>query len=135
MTTNTNPATGIRYTVFSANNLNSDLVHELMFGHQANNLSYEAGLEQHLADNPDLHDDDYEHYGEEDSFEGIYEGIKYGLSTLGGAYLLWVYESPLTSKFNLCSPCVPNACDSASPNPDGYEGYDIPADWKNQVTN
>lgn len=126
--TNTNPTTGIRYTIFSTNNLQPDLVHELFY--DAENLSYKAALEQYLADNPDATEEDYEHRGDEDSFEGVCEGIKYGLSTLGGAYLLWVYESPLTSTFRLCSPCVPNACNGDQPDPAGYEGYDIPQDWK-----
>lgn len=127
---NTNPQTGIRYTVFSANNLNPDLVHELMFGLQADNLSYKAGLAQWLADNPDGFEDDFEYESDEDSYEGEYEGIRYGLSTLGGAYLLWVYESPLTSTFRLSSPCIPNSCNGDQPDPSGFEGYDIPQDWK-----
>lgn len=31
---------------------------------------------------------------------------------------------------DLCSPCVPNAGSLDSVNPNGYECYDVPADWR-----
>lgn len=67
---------------------------------------------------------------EEPVIEGEYEGVKYRIDWLGGAPLLWVIEGPVIGRFDLCSPCVPNACSLESPNPDGYEGYDVPADWR-----
>mgnify|MGYP001766685255 CR=1 FL=1 len=69
---------------------------------------------------------------EEPTLAGICEGVRYEISWLGGAPLLWVFESPYVSTFDLCSPCVPNAVSLECPNPVGYEGYDIPADWRNR---
>jgi hypothetical protein len=62
--------------------------------------------------------------------EGTHEGITYRIDWLGGAPLVWVLEGHVVGRFDLCSPCVPNACSLDSPNPDGFEGYDVPADWR-----
>lgn len=69
---------------------------------------------------------------EEPTIEGEYEEVKYCISWLGGAPLLFVFESPFKGKFDLCSPCCPNAVSLESPNPNGYEGYDVPPDWRGQ---
>ena len=66
---------------------------------------------------------------EEPTLAGICEGVRYEISWLGGAPLLWVLESPVISKARLCSPCCPNAGDLNSLDDDGYECYGIPADW------
>ena len=66
---------------------------------------------------------------DEPILSGTCEGVRYEISWLGGAPLLWVFESPIISKARLCSPCVPNAGDLNSLDPDGYECYGIPADW------
>lgn len=60
---------------------------------------------------------------------GACEGVRYEISWLGGAPLLWVLESPIISKAKLCSPCCPNAGDLNNLDDDGYECYGIPADW------
>lgn len=66
---------------------------------------------------------------DEPEIEGTLDGVSYRIGWLGGAPLLWVLESPYTATFRLCSPCVPNACNADSPDPDGYEGYTVPEDW------
>ena len=66
---------------------------------------------------------------EEPTLAGTCEGVRYEISWLGGAPLLWVLESPVISKARLCSPCCPNAGDLNSLDDDGYECYGIPADW------
>ena len=66
---------------------------------------------------------------EEPTLAGTCEGVRYEISWLGGAPLLWVIESPIISKARLCSPCCPNAGDLDSLDDDGYECYGIPADW------
>lgn len=66
---------------------------------------------------------------EEPTLAGICEGVRYEISHLGGAPILWVLESPIISKARLCSPCCPNAGDLDSLDDDGYECYGIPADW------
>lgn len=66
---------------------------------------------------------------EEPTLAGICEGVRYEISHLGGAPILWVLESPIISKARLCSPCVPGAIDLDSPANTGYEGYGIPENW------
>jgi len=67
---------------------------------------------------------------EEPTISGTLDGVKYEISWLGGAPLLFCLESPVISTFDLCSPCVPNAVSIECPNPDGFEGYGIPDDWR-----
>lgn len=66
---------------------------------------------------------------EEPTISGTLDGVKYEISWLGGAPLLFVLESPVISKAKLCSPCVPGAIDLDSPANTGYEGYGIPENW------
>lgn len=87
----------------------------------------EGGLYTFL-DNLDEWNEDSE--PDECTYIGYYEGVKYSLSTLGGAYNIWVEESPVVGKFEKCSPCCPNAVNLNSPDEDGEEGYDVPADWR-----
>lgn len=75
----------------------------------------------------------YENYSDNASYELEENGCKYGLSSLGGAILIWVYESPSVVYVNsLCSPCVPNGGDLDSGLTDqgsGYQCYGIPENW------
>ena len=66
---------------------------------------------------------------DEPIIEGELDGVHYRISWLGGAPMLICLKSPYRIRANLCSPCCPGACDGGSPNPDGYEGYGVPADW------
>jgi len=70
---------------------------------------------------------------EEPTISGTLEGVKYEISWLGGAPLLFVLESPVISKAKLCSPCAPNAGDLDSLDEDGYECYGIPEYWRYEV--
>jgi hypothetical protein len=68
------------------------------------------------ADRDDLINCDLEKFSDlyqcdEPVIEGEYEGVKYRISWLGGAPLLWVLEGPIGYAARLCSPCVPNAAD------------------------
>lgn len=67
---------------------------------------------------------------EEPIIEFEYKGVEGRTSWLGGALNLWIFESPHTNTFALCSPCVPNACNLDQPDPDGYVGYDVPPEWR-----
>lgn len=59
--------------------------------------------------------------------EGEHEGVKYRTTWLGGAQLLWIFESPVLTKCRLCSPCVPGAGDLNSV---GDElAYGVPVEW------
>lgn len=146
---NTNPETGIRYTVYSMNSIDPDLQHELWYVHGKNldeeaafkeayataKAAAEATAEENGEENGEEFDElDFDNAYEPPDFmidephiEGEYEGVKYGISWLGGAPNLWVWESPHKGAFALCSPCCPNACDGNSGG--GYEGYAIPDDW------
>lgn len=156
--TNTNPETGIRYGTIYLNSLDPEVANDLfMYG---TDLSYEQAVlelkteiletvrneildavedgEEPPYDEDEI-DDEVDRRLEraadsiqidEPEIEGECEGVKYAISWLGGAPLLWVFESPVTGHFRLCSPCVPNACDLDSPSTeDGYLGYTVPAGW------
>ena len=145
---NTNPETGIRYTVYSMRSLNPDMYQELWYGSQAVDLTYEAAYRDALEEakldakreaegnNEEFNADDFAAEFEcpdleidEHDIEGTYEGVHYQISHLGGGELLWVLESPHTGEFKLCSPCCPGACDGDSPYVGGYSGYAVPAEW------
>lgn len=71
---------------------------------------------------------------DERTIEGEYEGVKYRISYLGGAPLLWVLEGPIGRAASLCSPCVPNAADLDSgfdedEDDRSFECYVVPRDW------
>lgn len=162
---NINPTTGIRYGVIAGNSLDPDLYNELWYG-PARNLSEEeaaAELRKEIGQRwDDMEDtqraelpvDTREEYIEyafereceniqinEPEVEGEHKGVKYRISWLGGAPLVWIVEGPLGYANRLCSPCVPNAADLDSGfipgNSDvpkqtlteGYLCYVTPADW------
>jgi hypothetical protein len=65
--------------------------------------------------------------------EGIYQGVKYSTSWLGGALNVWVFESPhITNLARQASPCVPGAAilDTLDGN---VTGYDVPPSWRRDV--
>ena len=157
MTANINTTTGIPFGYISADALDSDVVHELMYGSTAVNLSYKSQLEDFLAEQRELHadspigsnppydsggefDEDWatesfgdSYQGDEETIEGTYEGVSYVTSYLGGALNFFIAHSPvLTDKARRASPCVPNAAILCTL--DGsYPGYDVPADWRREV--
>ena len=144
--TNTNPTTGIAYGYISSNALHPDTVHELMYGMQATDHSYDEALGDYLAtarNHADadelLFDEDaateefaesYESY--EPSVSGILDGVSYPTSWLGRALNFWSLESPHTGLFAACSPCVPGAADLDHPDAFGTMGYDVPATWRTE---
>jgi hypothetical protein len=128
---NVNPETGIRYGVVALNTL-AEWVFDEFFYH-GTNTTYEDALKEWQAENPDADDDNFLWEGDEDSYElETEDGLKLGLSYLGGAPLVWVFESPHTTRARLCSPCVPNAGDLDNRDPNGEECYTLPDDWFNQ---
>lgn len=142
---NFNPKTGIAYGYISAHSLHSEVVDELMFGNQAEDLSFKEGLEEYLkerlADTPedvDFHEleDDYaqdfseDYEGHEPIIEGELEGVKYRTSWLGGALHFWIFESPHVGYFEECSICVPGAANLDQAFLGGIRGYDVPTDWR-----
>lgn len=153
MIANTNPETGIRYGVIAINNLDPDVVDELWYGGGAVDLSYQAAMEEldaeigweaaRLIETGELQAEDRDWYVDretdkhrddiqidEPTIEGTYEGVKYQISWLGGAPLLFVFESPVISRARPCSPCVPNGGDLDNLCEDGVECYGVPDDWR-----
>jgi hypothetical protein len=53
----------------------------------------------------------------------------YIMDWLGGAQMIWALKSPVLTKVNLCSPCVPNAGNLEDPNEEGYECYAVEPDY------
>ena len=146
---NTNPKTGIRYGTIYLNTLNGDVADDLFFNgeniserdayeelrEELNTEAEERGFCE--SDKEQWIERELEYRGEqiqveEPTIKGECDGVSYGISWLGGAPLLWVFESPIISKARLCSPCVPNAGDLNSLDEDGYECYGIPDDWRNE---
>lgn len=157
--TNVNPDTGVRYGTIYLNSLDGDTA-QWLWGQVTNISeeeaykelraeieaaikneildAVEAGVESPYDDEDDIGYEVERRFEravdsiqiEEPYLEGECEGVRYGISHLGGAALLWVFESPIISTARLCSPCVPNAGDLDSLDPSGYECYGIPDDWR-----
>lgn len=147
---------GIRYTLFSCNSIDSDVLHELLYTH-GKDLSYETAEKEEIAQQRSIWEDecesksvaaqeagtdcvlddfetyleDFEPQIEEPEIEGTYQDVHYRTTWLGGAQHLWVFKSPMLGHFDLCSPCVPGACNGEQRNrrADGFLGYDVPPDW------
>jgi len=139
---NYNPATGVPYGVIACQSLDAELVDELWYTH-GTDLSYEEAVRELRnevnaeVEAGELDEDDFDSeldlrveriQIDEPTIEGVYEGVHYHISWLGGAPLLWVFESPHINPHAQCSPCVPGAGDLDS------EGdvlcYDVPDDWR-----
>ena len=145
---NYNPDTGIPYGTIYLHHLDSDLAQELWYTH-GEDISYKNALEEFrsevraelLDSEPDVDPDDiedmidsrcewFEPQIDEPTIEGEYEGVRYMISWLGGAPLLWVFRSPFTGSYAQCSPCVPGAGDLEKPDEYGVVCYDVPRDWR-----
>lgn len=144
---NMNPETGIRYGTIYLNNLDGDtaaylfdegrnvseynalqeLRHELVFEADDMGFEDEEEMEAWLQEEFERRVENLNI--EEPTIEGECDGVTYMISWLGGAPLLWVFNSPHVGTFDLCSPCVPGACNLESPDPEGYVGYTVPPDW------
>lgn len=148
---NYNTETGIPFGTIYLNNLDPDTASWLWT--EGIDLSYEeayedakaeirSDIDQEIQDGTfDPDEDDIEDeialrlenldiQIDEPTIEGEYEGVKYMISWLGAAPLLWVFESPFTGRYHQCSPCVPGAGDLDSPDEDGELCYDVPPDWR-----
>ncbi len=145
---NTNPDTGIRYGIISSNSLHSDVINEIQ----------SCGTDVHYEDAMnDLRDaikracSDYmpqesidevaelavenasqEFYNDEPIHEFELDGVKGRTTWLGGALLVWIFESPFQTHTQLCSPCVPNCgdLDNLMSDEGGYPCYDVPPTWR-----
>ena len=154
---NVNPETGIRYGVISGNSLDHEVLNGLhdeadyiVFSQYrfdaikrfANDHEFDYladvsfdELDEKLQNE---YDDEYSEFVEDvtNEYESVepvasfeYEGVEVVFEWLGGAPLVYITKSDVTTHANLCSPCVPNAGNLDSKDPDGYECYDAPTDW------
>jgi hypothetical protein len=147
MEPNTNPETGIRYGIISANSLKPDVVEDIR--QNGRDVRWEEASAELWAEVKavckdklfDTHSDGVADfavdrmgeawiYDDEPVHEFELDGVKGRTAWLGGALHVYVFESPHTGEFDLGSPCVPNACILESPNKSGFTGYDVPAEWR-----
>ncbi len=142
---NVNPETGIRYGCIYLQGITGDVAESLLYGPGAVDISWKSFIEQagqeaaRLSEEFGEDEDQAEvrlqealadYYCDEPVIEGVLDGVSYGISWLGGAQLLWIFQSPHIGKYDLCSPCVPNAGNLDSPNPQGFDCYDAPLAWR-----
>ena len=144
---NVNPDTGIRYGLISAQALHPDIIFEIQqYGVDIHwrdqmdeiraqvNREVEAGhvAEEDIDDELDLcierQGDRW--YDDEPVHEFELQGVRGQTTWLGGALLVWVFESPYQGNYRMCSPCVPNAGDLDNSDPDGVTCYDVPSAWR-----
>jgi hypothetical protein len=143
---NINLETGVAFGYISSNVLDSDVVDELMHGPKATDLSwadaviglarkygwrgkdsYKAAIFLETHGHPEELE---EIQVDEPLVEGVYEGVHYASSWLGGALNFFIFFSPhVTDKANRASPCLPNA--GILDTLDGeVQAYDVPAHWR-----
>lgn len=160
MITNVDPDTGIRYGVISGNSLDSNLLCELQDSgdndsyiawraDKANEIKREIENGVYGEIDPDEVESEVDRLLEaasesyesnEDNYSGEKDGVKYQISWLGGAPLVWALGGLIGCANRLCSPCVPGAADLDG----GYEVgeklleggagfmcYVVPRDWLN----
>jgi hypothetical protein len=135
MQPNVNPETGIAYGYISAQSLDQDLVHNLMYDY-GKDLSYQSALEEAKAArrgqeaeeefDEDKFSEEYEAY--EPTIAGECDGVKYQTSWLGGALNFFIFFSPVTGSYAACSPCVPGA-GNLNQRGSSVTCYDVPRDW------
>ena len=132
MIANINPETGIRYGVVSLNSL-ADWAFDEFF-YSGTNETSDAAFREWKAENPDADESAEQEFwdmyqGEEEEYSLETDGMNLAISYLGGAALVWVFQSPHTTTARECSPCVPNAGDLDSQESGGFECYTLPKEW------
>lgn len=156
MIPNINPETGVHFGIIACNSLDGDMLHTLLY-EKGKDLSYAEAVEEEKARQfaefiaakdvidrygthsgiefwPDLNN--FDPQIEEPVIEGTHEGVHYRTTWLGGAQLLFIFDSPHRVLATPCSPCVPNAgdLDHVALTEEALAGavltYDVPADWR-----
>lgn len=140
---NRNPITGIRYGIISANSLSPDVVDYIqsngtdirwqwaideikqeLLGLHLTPADYSALLSTRINELANEWEDN------EPVHEFLIDNVSGRTTWLGGAMLVWIFNSPFTASAKLCSPCVPDCGDLDKRDPWGYECYDVPKDWR-----
>ena len=148
--TNVNTKTGIRFGIISANALDPEVIDKLQ---QGRDVHYEeakselwASIKQVCGEHMSDRDSDAvadmacerlsDHFEQDEPVHEFeidcpgYGPVKGRTTWLGGALLVWIFESPFMVSATPCSPCVPNCGDLDNVDEDGVECYDVPADWR-----
>lgn len=145
--TNVNPETGIRYGIIAAMSLHDEIIDDIYT--RGVDVHWEEAREEmeqgirnacegllHKHDIQAVVDEAHDRmtgdqwYDDEPVYEFVIDGVKGRTTWLGGALLVWVFESPFLTRTKLCSPCVPNCGDLDSVDDEGEECYDVPPDWR-----
>lgn len=135
MTPNTHPDTGIPFGIIRADAVDADKLDDLLYKY-GENITYRDALADHLAglmgvegydENEATQEfaDSYE--CDEPVIEGTHQGAYYRTTWLGGALMLWIFDSTVLTRCQPCGPCCPNAGDLDSVG--DYLAYGVPADW------
>jgi hypothetical protein len=145
MVANINEKTGIRYGVASQYAIDPEVLDTLwttaldkacerLYRERIAELQQEGLSQEEAEEQAELESDSLFCYVEPDGQPFEYEGATVAVTTLGGAPLVYIIESPVIVKARPCSPCVPNAGDLDNLDPEyGIECYGLPDDWKPQV--
>lgn len=141
---NVNLETGIRFGVISSNNIYQGIFNDIfdkaydIFSQEC----FDKALEEYKLDNPEnaedeekLDDFEREYFDtfepDEISAELEFDGLNLWLTTLGGAYIIYVLQSPYITRARLCSPCCDNAGNLDEIDlENGFDCYDVPPDWR-----
>lgn len=141
---NSNPLTGIRYGIISADALDPEVIDEIQqYGEDIHYEEWKSEIRASVHDDESIPDDEKDDvieqriedgkdrfYDDEPVHEFTLAGVSGRTTWLGGAMLVWVFLSPHITRARLCSPCVPNCGDLNNVDPDGEECYDVPTDWR-----
>lgn len=138
---NVNPDTGIHYGIISIDSLYPEWWAEVAWN--GTDVSYREAFLEAFPELAALKDADWppgaesdvaewndDWWTDEPVYEGTTNGVKWRVTYLGGAALLWIFESPHVTRARTCSPCVPNAGDLNNLDPKhGVKTYTVPEDW------
>ena len=130
MIPNMNSETGIRYGVVALDSL-EDWVWDEFF-HQGTNETQEAVAKEYNVEN--MPEDEQQafwdnYYADEEEYSLETDGMSLGLSYLGGAPLVYVFQSPHMTQARECSPCIPGAGNLDSQEVGSFDCYTLPQDW------
>ena len=105
---NYNPETSTHYGCIRLNDLDIDLVEAI----------YDLAPPDSIFDETHL-----------EGITATIDDVTFEVFDLVGAYHLLIIDSKFIDYTRPCSPCVPNAGDLTSPDPQGIKTYSVPPTW------
>lgn len=138
---NKHPITGIAYGVLALGNIHPDIVEVLLYGKQVRDVRHEAAKSAAITAGRLKYGNDFDEMrcvdalndtwqDDEPEYMGRHQDVEYHCTWMGGAQMLWVFESPHIAHCVGCSPCCPGAGDLARPGLFGMATYNVPDDWR-----